>query len=61
MTVAVVAHRDHLTMECIEGREQSCGSVAFVVVGHGSAAAFLEGQTRLCPVQSLNLALFIGA
>jgi len=30
-------------------------------VGHGAAASFLERQTRLCPIESVNLALLIDA
>ena len=43
------------------GREQRGGSVALVVVGHGSAAALLHRQPGLGAVQRLNLALFVGA
>ena len=61
MTVPVVAHGDHLTVESVQRGEQRSRPVAFVIVSHCSAAAFLQRQTRLCPVQGLNLTLFISA
>jgi len=61
MTVPVVAHADHGAIQRAHGREQGGGSVALVVVGHGSAASLLQRKTGLCTVQRLDLALFIGA
>ena len=61
MTVPVVAHADHGAIQSAHGREQSGGSVALVVVGHGSAATLLQRQPRLRAVQRLDLALLIGA
>ena len=61
MAVPVVAHRNHLAFERVEGGEQRGRAIALVVVGHGSAAAFLHRQAGLSAVQCLNLALFVGA
>src|SRR4030042_1023618 len=61
MTVPVVVHADHGALQSAHSREQSGGSVALVVVGHGSAAPLLQRKSRLRTVQRLDLALFIGA
>src|SRR5258708_21092280 len=60
MTVPVVAHADHFAIENAHGREQRGGSVALVVVSHGSATPLLQRQTRLRAVQRLDLALLVG-
>src|SRR5450755_2925304 len=44
MAVPVIAHADHGAIQSIQGREQSSGSVALVVVGHGSATSLLQWQ-----------------
>ena len=61
MAMPVVAHGDNFALQRIEGGEQHRGAVALVVVGHGAAAALLHRQSWLGAVQSLNLALLIGA
>ena len=61
MAVPVVAHRNHLALERVEGGEQRGRAMGLVVVGHGSAAAFLHWQAGLSAVQCLTLALFVGA
>ena len=61
MAVPVIAHGDHFAFQGIERSEQSCRSVALVIVGHGAATAFLDRQAGLGAVQRLNLALLVGA
>src|SRR5580692_12381703 len=41
MTMAVVAHGNHLTFQRIKGSKQRGGAVALVVVGHSSATSLL--------------------
>lgn len=50
---------DYLAFKDLQGSEQGRGPVADIVVGEGTATAFLERQAWLSAVQSLNLALFI--
>jgi len=52
---------DHLAVEHAQGRKQRGGAVALVVVCHGPAAAFLHWQTRLSPVQGLDLTFLVDA
>ena len=52
------AAEDH-PVEDVEGGEQGGGSVALVVMGHRRAFAGLDRQTRLGPIQRLDLALFV--
>ena len=61
MPVALVKIADDFSLKQIERGEQSSRSVPLVIVRHGSAAAFLQGQAGLGAVQSLNLALFVDA
>src|ERR1035437_9723395 len=61
MTAPVVAHADHGAVQSAHGREQRGGSIALVVVGHGSAAPLLEWQPRLRTVQRLDPAFLVGA
>jgi len=61
MAVPVVAHGDHFALQRIESSQQRGRAVALVVVSHGAAAALLHRQARLGAVQSLNLALLVGA
>ena len=61
MAVPVIAHGEDLTFEGIQGGKQGSRSVALVVMGHGAAAALLDRQAGLGAVQSLNLALLVGA
>lgn len=59
--VGVLGHAaaDDGAVEDVEGGEQGRGSVALVVMGHGSAFARLQRQTGLGAVESLDLALFV--
>ena len=57
MTLHVAA--DHRAVEHVERGEQRRRAVPFVVVRHGSGAAFLERQAGLGAVERLNLALFV--
>ena len=61
MPVLRHAVTDHGAIERTQGREQSGGAVARVVVRHRAAAPRLQRQTRLGSVQGLNLALLIDA
>jgi len=47
MAMALHVAADDGPVEHIQGREQRGGAVAFVVVRHGSGAAFLHRQARL--------------
>jgi hypothetical protein len=57
--MALHALADDLAFEQVEGSEQSCGAVPFVVVGHCAGASFLHRQARLGAIERLNLALLI--
>jgi hypothetical protein len=59
MPVALHVASDHGPVEDIQGGEQRCGSIAFVVVGHGAETPFLHGQARLAAVERLDLAFLI--
>ena len=59
MAMALHVAADDVAFEDIEGGEQGCGAVAFVVVGHGAGASLLHGQSRLGAVEGLNLALLV--
>src|SRR5262245_31373106 len=61
MAMAVVAHADDRAIESVHCCKQGCRTVAFVVVGHGSASAFLERKSRLGAIQGLDLALLVCA
>lgn len=61
MPVAGHAIAYHSAVEHAQGRKQSGGAIAFVIVGHGSAAALLDRQPRLCPVEGLDLAFLVHA
>lgn len=50
---------EDLASHHVHRREQVGCAVSFVVVGHGGAPASLHGQTRLGPIERLNLGLFI--
>ena len=45
----------------VQRGEECGGAVALVVVGHGGGAPLLEGQTRLGPIERLDLGLLIDA
>ena len=61
MPVARHTVADHLAVEHAEGREESGCAIAFVIVGLSSTAALLHRQTRLGPVQGLDLTLLVHA
>src|SRR5215472_12117791 len=52
---------DHGAVEQVERGEEGGSAVALVVMGHGPAAPLLEGQSRLGPVEGLDLTLLIDA
>ena len=45
----------------VEGGEQRCRAMPYVVVRQGRGAAPLQRQARLCAVERLDLALFVDA
>ena len=55
----LMALSDDATAQNFQGREQSGGAVAFVIMRHRPATAFLQGQAGLRTIQRLNLALLI--
>lgn len=57
MTRHAVAN--NLSVEHAQCGKQCRGTIAFVIVGHGSATALLQGKAWLGAVQRLNLALFV--
>src|SRR5215469_2907917 len=61
VAVTLIAVTDDFAGENIERRKQSRRSVSLVVMGHGAAAPFLQRQSGLGALQSLNLALFVHA
>jgi hypothetical protein len=46
MAMTLHALADHLAFENVEGGEQGCGAVAFVIVGHGVGAAPSSSASR---------------
>lgn len=52
---------DHLAIKHAQGRKQSRRSMTDVIMRHCSTATFLQGQTGLGSVQSLDLAFLIHA
>ena len=52
---------DDRAVEHVEGGEQGCCAVALVIMGHGPGAALLHRQTRLGPVERLDLAFLVDA
>ncbi len=50
---------DHAAVEHVQGREQRGRAVALVIMRHGPAAALLDRQPWLCPVEGLDLAFLI--
>ena len=55
------AFADDLAGFDVERGEQRGRAVALVIMGHGSGATLLERQSRLGPVECLNLRLLIHA
>ena len=56
--VSLHAATDHRTFQHVQCGEQRRRSMAFVVVGHGAAAAGFQRQSRLGTVERLDLATF---
>ena len=61
MAMPLLAQAKDLAVGRVQRGEQSGRAVAFVVVGHGGAASALQRQAGLGTIQSLNLALLVGA
>ena len=61
MPMARHAISDHFAVEHAESGKQSGRPVTDVIMGQGSAAAFLQGQAGLGSVQGLDLAFFVHA
>ena len=61
MPMAGHAVPDHLAVEHAQGSKQGSRSMADIIMGHCSTAAFLQGQTGLGSVKGLNLAFLIHA
>ena len=59
MPVPLHASADDRAVEHVERCERRGRAVAFVVVGHGATAAWLDRQARLGAVERLNLALLV--
>ena len=59
--MALLAQAKDLAVGRIQRGKQCGRAVAFVVVRHGGAASALQRQAGLSTVQSLNLALLVGA
>ena len=53
------ATTDDAAIEHVERREQGCRAVAFVIMGHGAAAAGLEWQPRLGAIERLDLTFLV--
>jgi len=61
MPMSGIALADHLARSYFQGRKERGRSVTLVIVRQGSTATLFDWQSRLCPVQGLNLALLIHA
>src|SRR5665213_756394 len=61
MPVSLVAFADDFALQRVQCGEQSCCSVALVIVGRRSATPLFYGQSRLRQIQRLNLAFFVNA
>ena len=59
MTVTLRVPPGHGAVENVEGGKERCCAMAFVIVCHGSAATFLQRQSRLGAVKRLNLTFFV--
>lgn len=61
LLVAVLVHAltNHPAVEHVERGEQGGGAVALVIVGHGSGPTLLHRQSRLGPVDRLDLRLLV--
>ena len=61
MPMARHAVSDHFAVEHAEGGKQRGRPMADVIMGHGSTATLLQGQTGLGSVERLDLAFFVHA
>src|SRR5207245_4196810 len=61
MPMPPVALADHFALRYLQGGEERGRAVTLVIMRHGSTAALFDRQSRLRPIQSLNLALLIHA
>ena len=59
MTMSGVTLSDYFTFQNIQGGKKAGGAVSFIVMGHGSAPASFQWQTRLCAIQCLNLTFLV--
>lgn len=59
MPMTLHTFSDDFSFQHVESGKQGRGAVAFVVVGHGSAPAWLQRQTRLSAVERLDLAFLV--
>lgn len=59
MTMAFFALSDNLAAGDIEGREQSSGAMADIIMSDSFNITQPHGQHRLCAVKGLNLAFFV--
>src|SRR5208282_5148347 len=59
MAMARITLADHFALQNFQGGKERGGAMAHVVMGEGAATALLERQTRLGPVQGLNLTFLI--
>ena len=61
VTVTLLTTANERSVQRIECREQRRRAMALVVMGHARRAPFLQRQTRLGAVESLDLAFFVTA
>src|SRR4030043_1660064 len=61
MTMPGKALSNDLTLSQFERRKKRRRTVALVVMSHGPTAAFFQRQTRLGPIQRLNLTFLVDA
>src|SRR5262245_33074043 len=59
MAMALHIVTDDGAVEDVEGGEQCCGAMAFIVVRHGAGTARLHRQARLGAIERLDLALLV--
>ena len=59
MPVLLHVPPDHGAIEDVERGIGRGGAVALVIMGHGAEPSFLERQSRLGPVERLNLAFLV--
>jgi hypothetical protein len=57
--VALHTPADDVAFEHVKGGEQGGGAVPFIVVGHGAASPFLQGQAWLGSVECLDLTFLV--